>query len=128
MKSAVRVLVMSVCAAAATVLQAQNKIDEERMGRDIEVAENVMGTLIRQKLNKRIFFPLEWEGSYPPGEGVPFRLPMDFGGPMKFMLTTEPKITYNYENNGSYAFSISGDGEGGNKDKDKDNDCVGCEK
>src|SRR5260221_10148773 len=128
MKSAVRVLVMSVCAAAATVLQAQNKIDEERMGRDIEVAENVMGTLIRQKLNKRNFFPFEVEGSYSPGYGVTFRLPMDFGGPMKFMLSPEPKIAYNYENNGSYTFSISGDANEEDKDRDKNKDCVDCEK
>src|SRR5258706_10718851 len=110
MKRAVRILMMSACATVATVLQAQNKIDEERMGRDIEVAENVMGTLIRQKLNKRNFFPFEVEGSYSPGYGVTFRLPMDFGGPMKFMLSPEPKIAYNYENNGSYSFSIIGDG------------------
>jgi len=128
MKSAVRVLMMSVCAAAATMLQAQNKIDEERMGRDIEVAENVMGTLIRQKLNKRNFFPFEVEGSYSPGYGVTFRLPMDFGGPMTFMLSPEPKIAYNYENNGSYTFSISGDGKEEEMDRDKNKDCVDCEK
>jgi hypothetical protein len=36
------------------------KIDDERLGRDIAVAENVLGTLIKQQFsNQRTFFPLE---------------------------------------------------------------------
>ncbi len=114
---------MSMCAAAATVLQAQNKIDEGRMERDIEVAENVLGTLIRQQLNKRNFFPFEVEGNYAPGYGVTFHLPMDFGGPMMFTLSSEPKIEMNSGPGGSYSYSISSDGE----EHDKE-DCVDCDK
>src|SRR5258706_2217305 len=107
MKRAARILMMSVCASAATVLQAQNKIDEERMGRDIEVAENVLSTLIRQQLNKRNFFPFEVEGNYSPGYGVTFRLPMDFGGPMMFMMSGEPKIAYSHGPGSTYSYTLS---------------------
>ncbi len=61
----------------STVSVAQ-KIDDERMNRDIEVAENVLATLIKQELNqKQGFFPLEVKGSYLPGYGVTFRIPGD---------------------------------------------------
>jgi hypothetical protein len=54
------------------------KIDDERMNRDIEVAENVLATLIKQELNqKQGFFPLEVKGNYLPGYGVTFRIPGD---------------------------------------------------
>jgi hypothetical protein len=57
------------------------KIDDERMTRDIEVAENVLGTLIKQELNQqRGFFGMEIKGSYLPGYGVTFRLPGDMSG------------------------------------------------
>jgi hypothetical protein len=52
------------------------KIDEERMKRDIEVGENVLATLIKQEINQqRTFFALGVKGSYQPGYGVTFRLP-----------------------------------------------------
>ena len=52
------------------------KIDEERMTRDIEVAENVLATLIKQELNQgQGFFPIDVKGSYLPGYGVTFRIP-----------------------------------------------------
>jgi hypothetical protein len=61
------------------------KIDEERMQRDIEVAENVLGTLIKQQFEQqRMFFPLEITGSYQPGYGVTFRLPADYTTPVIF--------------------------------------------
>jgi len=42
-----------------TIVLAQNKIDEVRMQRDIEVAENILGTLIKQQYDKRQLFPME---------------------------------------------------------------------
>lgn len=59
----------------STLAFAQNKVDDERMQRDIEVAENILGTLIKQQMGKRNFFPYEVEGNYLPGYGVTFRLP-----------------------------------------------------
>jgi len=59
------------------------KIDEERMARDIAVAENVLGTLIKQQFNnQRSFFPLEIKGSYQAGYGVTFSLPADYTTPI----------------------------------------------
>lgn len=63
---------------------AQNKINEERMQRDIEVAENILGTLIKQQYGKRQFFPMEVQGSYLPGYGVTFRVPSEMFGNMFF--------------------------------------------
>lgn len=65
-------------------LQAQ-KIDAERMNRDIKVAENVLATLISQKFEgNRMFFPLEVRGSYQEGYGVTFTIPADYTTPIIF--------------------------------------------
>src|SRR5258706_11275450 len=78
--------VMIVCVMLMSTLAfAQNKVDDARMQRDIEVAENILGTLIKQQLGKRNFFPMEVQGSYVPGYGVTFRLPSEFFGNM-FLL------------------------------------------
>jgi hypothetical protein len=59
------------------------KIDQERMERDIEVAENVLSTLIRQEVSPQgRFFGLEVKGVYQEGYGVTFRLPGEYGSPM----------------------------------------------
>ncbi len=64
--------------AAALTAGAQGKIDTERMERDIEVAENVLATLIKQQLAVRNnFFPVEVEGTYMENYGVTFRLPTE---------------------------------------------------
>lgn len=60
--------------------------DGERMKRDLEVAENVLATLIKHEMsNQRSFFGLDIEGSYQPGYGVTFRLPPDHA--MPFVVT-----------------------------------------
>jgi hypothetical protein len=65
-------------------VQAQ-KIDSERMNRDIKVAENVLSTLISQKFEgNRMFFPLEVRGSYQEGYGVTFTIPADYTTPIIF--------------------------------------------
>jgi hypothetical protein len=61
------------------------KVDEERMQRDIEIAENVLATLIKQQFsNERTFFPIEVEGTYQQGYGVTFTMPADFTVPIIF--------------------------------------------
>ena len=56
--------------------------DEDRMKRDIEVAENVLATLIKREMgDERTFFGLDVKGSYQPGYGVTFRLPPDHAMP-----------------------------------------------
>jgi hypothetical protein len=88
------------------------QMDDERMQRDIEVAENVLATLIKQHFNnQRTFFPLEVNGTYQQGYGVTFTIPADFTTPIIFgsgdalVWSTEP---------GAYSYNIkngSNDGE-----------------
>ena len=62
--------------------------DEDRMNRDIEVAENVLATLIKREMgDERTFFGLDVKGSYQPGYGVTFRLPPDHA--MPFVISIE---------------------------------------
>ena len=61
------------------------KIDEERMQRDIAVAENILGTLIKQQFEKqKMFFPLEIKSNYQPGYGITFYIPADYTTPNCF--------------------------------------------
>jgi hypothetical protein len=63
-------------------------IDEERMRRDIEIAENVLATLIKQELGQeKTFFGFDVNGSYQPGYGITFRVPSDHAIPMVLKIT-----------------------------------------
>jgi hypothetical protein len=76
---------MVVLALSSGIAMSQ-KIDDTRMSRDIEVAENVLQTLIKQQFdNQRTFFQLEISGSYQEGYGVTFRLPADYTTPLVFL-------------------------------------------
>jgi len=109
---------------AGTVAFAQNTIDEERMQRDMEVAENILGTLIKQQYGKRQFFPMEVQGSYVPGYGVTFQVPSEMFGKMFFIQGDDtwnigvpdaplpPGVTYRY-----YSTSESSDNEQAQKAK-----------
>ncbi|NJM25653.1 MAG: hypothetical protein HC859_09340 [Bacteroidia bacterium] len=92
----VTILIGMMLLAAVAAVQAQ-KVDEERMQRDVEVAENILSTLIKQQFEgQRMFFPVNISGSYQPGFGVTFRLPMDFSSPMVigqgFTFEREPYV------------------------------------
>lgn len=83
MKSIICILVLSTFVAVTTPAQE----DMSRMDRDIEVAENVLQTLIRQQFTaERTFFPLDIEGSYQPGYGVTFRFPANYTTPLTITL------------------------------------------
>jgi len=106
-------ILMSVMMAAMLGVQLSfaQKLDEERMDRDIAVAENVLSTLIKQQFsNQRTFFPLEIRGNYQPGYGVTFTLPADFTTPIAFISPpgvndvviwnnqpNAPNVTYYYD-------------------------------
>lgn len=71
----------------STSARAQS-VDEEKMKRDIEVAENVLATLIKQEFQQgNTFFGLDVRGSYQPGYGVTFRIPT--GNSMPFVVSFE---------------------------------------
>ncbi|MCW5912553.1 MAG: hypothetical protein KIT62_15905 [Cyclobacteriaceae bacterium] len=87
MKRAVRNLMLTTVAVVLIVVQAWAQKDEARMTRDLEVAENILGTLIKQKLEKRNFFPIEVGSDYRPGYGITFRLPFNVSDPVVWNLS-----------------------------------------
>lgn len=75
MKKSGWTLLVALLATAGSNL-AQTRPDEERMERDIKVAESVLSTLIRHHLQqKNSLFPLNVVGAYTEGYGVTLRLP-----------------------------------------------------
>jgi hypothetical protein len=77
------------------------KIDEERMQRDIAVAENVLGTLIKQQFEKqKMFFPLEMTSSYQPGYGVTFYIPSEYTTPIVFTIPGADNFMWQDQNFG----------------------------
>lgn len=77
-------MLMAVMMMNSGVLHAQ-KFDQDRMNRDIAVAENVLTTLIKQQFsNQRMFFQLQVKGTYQEGYGVTFTLPADYTTPIAF--------------------------------------------
>src|SRR5690349_504239 len=122
MRAMFRIFLSGVVAMVLYTQTIAQKIDEERMTRDIEVAENVLGTLIRQQFNnQRTFFPLEVKGSYQAGYGVTFSLPADFTTPIAFSISSgsnndvmiwgnEPSVGVN-NGNGVRSYSWSSDEE-----------------
>lgn len=63
----------------ATTAMAQSKSADQRMQQDIEVAENILGTLLRQETGRRGFFPVDVKGTYMAGYGVTLRMPVNSG-------------------------------------------------
>jgi hypothetical protein len=106
MKKMMRIWGCALMMLMATTTFAQ-KIDEQRMERDIEVAENILSTLLRQQFDKqRMFFPLEVKGNYQPGYGVTFRLPADFTTPIVFSFDGMNNMDLvNPPNPGEYSYS-----------------------
>lgn len=90
---------------------AQQKIDEERMRRDIAVAENVLVTLIKQEMNQQDgFFGVEVRGNYLPGYGVTFKLPNDNVAPFFISITGNDNMpVINGGPGASYSYSWSSD-------------------
>jgi hypothetical protein len=85
-------MMMGILVLGTNCAEAQKKIDEERMLRDIEVTENILSTLIKQQFEKRAFFPMEIKAEYREGHGVTYRLPYEFNGPMVWGLGNSADI------------------------------------
>jgi hypothetical protein len=81
MKRVIKFLVSGAIVLGTQMVTAQST-DEARMKRDIEIAENVLGTMIKQEFSKGNFFPVEVRGSYRAGYGVTFAVPTDMLMPM----------------------------------------------
>lgn len=75
-------MLLLIASILSTAAHAQT-FDQERMERDIAVAENVLVTLIKQQFaSQRTFFQLEVRGTYQSGYGVTFTLPADYTTPI----------------------------------------------
>lgn len=89
----------------ATHAALAQKVDEERMKRDIEVAENVLATLIKQEMEQqRTFFGLDVKGTYQPGYGVTFRLPPDDAMPFAISIVGDniQRSNVSFDGDGGY--------------------------
>ncbi|MBT1697548.1 hypothetical protein KK083_11720 [Fulvivirgaceae bacterium PWU4] len=89
MKKMIKIWVSGILALSlhSQVLVAQ-KIDEERMTRDIEVAENVLATLIKHEVSPdKRYIGIDVNGRYQEGYGVTFRIPGDYAMPMAFSIS-----------------------------------------
>ena len=107
MKKIIQTLLISVVVLSTQTAFGQ-KVDVERMQRDIAVAENVLGTLIKQQFERqKMFFPLEIKSNYQPGYGITFYIPTDYTTPIVFSLdgpdnfflerVQGPGVNYSYE-------------------------------
>lgn len=123
MKEMKKIIMITIGVLISLMAVSQPKIDEQRMKRDIEVAENVLSTLLKQQFDRNNFFPLRLNGTYAEGYGITFRLPGGFNNPMRFfMVAPDPpdapsEIEWTDGSN-SYSYSFHQD----------DDDCDDCEK
>jgi hypothetical protein len=121
MKTIKRQVMMVVMALISFGALAQNKIDEQRMERDIEVAENILSTMLKQQFDKRSFFPIEVQGNYRSGYGVTFTIPnmqsafwfQNFDGPADVLMDGQPGNFFQTYSNDNGSYSISNGSSGG---------------
>jgi hypothetical protein len=107
MKRDMRFFLLTALIFSFTTVGAQSKVDLGRMDRDIEVAENILSTMIKQQFEKRSFFPMEIKGEYREGYGVTFRLPNEVNGPMIWNLGgLAPGVNFSDGNSFAYSFNF----------------------
>jgi hypothetical protein len=88
--------------------------NQERMDRDIEVAENVLSTLIRQQFNRNSYHHIEVKASYTAGFGVTMRMPNDNSSfvysvdNLKGAAVLAPTPPARGRNGSSYSYSTDG--------------------
>jgi hypothetical protein len=99
---AMRLLISSILAIVTITTGVAQQASDERMNRDIEVAENVLATLIKQQFSKeRNFLSIEVSGTYQQGYGVTFTIPTDFTVPIIFSEPGE-MVIWNNGNGGQF--------------------------
>ncbi len=85
-------------------------VDEERMKRDIKVAENVLATLIKQELEQQgAILGLNISGTYEPGYGVTFRVPSESS--MPFTIINMNQVPGEMVSDGAYRYSLRMNGD-----------------
>lgn len=107
-------LVVSVVMSLWVISTMAQTSGEDRMERDIQVAENVLSSLIKQQIGDNILMPVEVEGSYRPGLGITFSVPNN--SLMNWIVVPRapkaPRVkVYGGQGNG-YSYTIETDEEG----------------
>ncbi|RAV98809.1 hypothetical protein [Pseudochryseolinea flava] len=103
---AMRLLISAVLSIFMVTVGLAQQTNDDRMNRDIEVAENVLATLIKQQFSKeRNFLAIEVDGNYQAGYGITFTIPTDFTVPIIFSDPGDMMI-YNSGSNGGQ-FQVS---------------------
>jgi len=78
MKRVINFLMSGLIVLGTQTMQAQSA-DDSRMNRDIEIAENILSTLVKQEFGKvGNLFPMQVSGTYRAGYGVTFIVPVNF--------------------------------------------------
>ncbi|HMJ68723.1 MAG TPA: hypothetical protein VK508_07500 [Cyclobacteriaceae bacterium] len=95
------------------------KVDTERMDRDIEIAENALATIIKQQFEKKGMW-VEVKANYTPGFGVTMRLPNDNSNWIYEYNTTKARAVVG-AGSGTYVI-VDNDDDDDSKDKNKEKD------
>lgn len=108
MKTIIKFLISALVVFGIHTHAPAQSVDEERMKRDIEVAENVLATLIKQEFQQgTTFFGLDVRGSYQPGYGVTFRVPTDQSMPYVISIGGNRLGEVVFEERNGYRYSIN---------------------
>jgi hypothetical protein len=89
---------------------------DERMERDIKVAEGVLSSLIKQQFQNSSWLPVAVEGSYRSGYGITFSVANFSNFPINYMVTPRapqaPRVRVQGGQGLGYTYSIETDEEG----------------
>jgi hypothetical protein len=112
MKKYIVTLFLSVSLAVASF--AQNNQDD-RMERDLKVAENVLSTLIKQEQKLQGWMPVDVSANYRAGYGVTFFIPNYSQYPKAFVLRGTGRLGQlkTLKNGDGFSYSFETDEEGG---------------
>lgn len=115
MKNIIKLGITAIIALSLPSHKSLAQVDDERMNRDIEVAESALATLIKQQMtDQRTIFGLDIKGSYQPGYGVTFRLPPDHNMPFIVTIAGDEMRRATVVSEGAgyrYSFNTNGSGE-----------------
>lgn len=100
-------MVVPIVIGIPVMTQAQTKGADSRMEQDILVAENILGTLMRQEAGHRGFWPTEVKGTYTAGFGVTLKLPVVGFGNRWMLEGAQPAIAAPPGTSYSYSYSYS---------------------
>ncbi len=79
-------------------------MDENQLRREVELAQNILATLIKQQFDERTYVPLELSVSYQSGYGLTFSMPSSYVLPIVLMgggasgIYSEPAMTVRSRN------------------------------